>query len=60
MQILELNILLLIGTLCGGIHDTSPISHSVYQENEDLELRLEISCIQSKRRDKYIQEIQKL
>lgn len=56
MTILELNKLLLLGLLCGSIQATSPLaSHSVYNQWDELNLKLEISCIEMRRRDKYIQ-----
>lgn len=60
MTPLELKLFLLIGTLCGVIQDTSPISHSVYRKNADVELALEISCIKMRTRDKYIQSYKEL
>ena len=61
MTPLEFNLFILIGTLCGTIQDTSPsTSHSVYRQHEDVGLALEISCIRSKRRDKYIQAYKEL
>ncbi len=57
MTPLELSIILLLGTTCGTIHATSPEQqlHSVYERHDELNLRLQVACIELKGRDKYIQ-----
>ncbi len=59
MTPLELSVVLLLGTTCGTIHATSPEQqlHSVYEKYDELNLRLELACIELKGRDKYIQAV---
>jgi len=53
---IELTLALLLGTLCGTIQATSPLSHSVYEKHDELNYRLQVACIELKGRDRYIQE----
>lgn len=50
-QDISIDIILLIGTLCGSIQATSPASHSVYEEYDELNHRLEVSCIEMRKRN---------